>query len=43
MAQIAAEPIQFPDDEDVARAKGFKAGRQPRTIAALAGGLVLIV
>src|SRR5512134_1500703 len=42
MAQIAAEPIKFPDDEDVAGAERFEAGHKRRAIGALAGCLVLI-
>ena len=42
MAQVAAEPVELPGDQDVALAQGLEAGGEAGTVVALAGGVVLV-
>ena len=42
MAQVAPEAVELPDDQHVALAQGFEAGRQAGAVVAPARGQVLI-
>jgi hypothetical protein len=42
MTGVSAEPIEFPDDQDIPFPEGFEAGHKARSVVALAGGLVVV-
>ena len=42
MAQVAAEPVELPRDQDVPPAQGLEAGGEAGPVARLAGGEVLV-
>jgi hypothetical protein len=42
VAEVPAEPVELPDEQDVPLSQGFEAGQQPRPVVALAGCLVVV-
>jgi len=40
--EVAAEPVELPDDEGVAVAERFQAGSEPGPVIASSGGVVVV-